>query len=243
MKEAAQDWYYVTKGEQTGPVSIEEIQNLIATGTISAETRVWNGKGEWQAAQAMEHLTHLFILEKPNTPPPLNGDDIDNRYIWAIVAVPIVGSIIELIAGTELLWLYIAANIICCVLDEKKLKAAGHETPVKWMVFLVPVYLWKRAELLRHKKHYFWGWIATFILSILIGLGGNQAIIEDTACPIVTDIIANQLRGSAECEAVRITEEVSDDFYKAVAILDNGRELNITIKKRKNGEIYVQISR
>lgn len=27
------------------------------------------------------------------------------------------------------------------------------------MAFIVPAYLWKRAELLGHKKHYFWGWI------------------------------------------------------------------------------------
>lgn len=239
MAEAEKNWYYAAKGEKIGPAKIEEIHKLIAAGTISAQTHVWNGEGDWQAAQSMAGLAHLFIRE---TPPPLTGDDIDNRYIWAVVAVPIVGVIIELMTSTPLWWLYIAANIVCCVLDEKKLKAAGHETPVKWMVFLVPVYLWQRAELLGHKKHYFWAWIAAFVLSILIELGGNQAIIEKSACATVTEIVASQLHGSAECEAVKITKEVSEDFYKAVAVLDNGRELNITIKKRNNGEIYVQIA-
>ncbi|CAL95245.1 hypothetical membrane protein [Azoarcus olearius] len=146
-----------------------------------------------------------------------------------------------MIAGTELVWLYIAANIVCCVLDEKKLKAAGQKAPMNWMVFLVPVYLWKRADLLNQKKHYFWAWIAAFVFSIMIGIGGSQAMIEEAACPVVTNIIKSQLFGSATCKAVSITEEVSSGFYKAVATLDNGNELRITIEERRDGQIYVQI--
>ncbi|MCF8025806.1 MAG: DUF4339 domain-containing protein [Desulfobacteraceae bacterium] len=237
----ANDWYYALKGEQVGPVSLQEIQGLVDEGKINLETKVWNGEGDWKAAKDTE-VSELFKRQvASNVPPPLTGSDVNNKFIWAVVAVPIVGVIIELLAGTELVWLYIVANIVCCVLDEKKLKKAGQKSPTNWMVFLVPVYLWKRASLLNQKKHYFWGWCAAFVLSILIGIGGNQAALEEAARPVVTQIIQEQLYGSAECKAVSIDEEVSDGFYKATATLDNGNELRITIEERKDGQIYVQI--
>ncbi|MCK5520142.1 MAG: hypothetical protein KAI81_03440 [Candidatus Marinimicrobia bacterium] len=89
------------------------------------------------------------------------------------VVVPVLGVLVEFIAGTELIWFYIAANIACLVLDEKKLKAAGQKSPVNWMVFIIPVYLWKRADLLKQRKYYFWAWIVAFILSMMIGIGST----------------------------------------------------------------------
>lgn len=240
MTQETLNWYYAIGGEQVGPVSIKEMQRLAENGKIKLETKVWNGEGDWKLASATE-LVNLFSQPASIVPPPLTGSDIDNKFIWAVVVVPIIGAIIELIVGTELVWLYIAANIVCCVLDERKLKAAGQKAPTNWMVFLVPVYLWKRADLLNHKKHYFWAWIAAFVLSIMISMGGSQAMIEEAACPVVTDIIKSKLFGSATCKAVTITDEVSSGFYRAIATLNNGNELRITIEERDDGQIYVQI--
>lgn len=240
MTEEVANWHYAMNGKQEGPVSYQEMKDLIEAGTIGLETKVWSGEGDWKPAQN-SLLSDLFIKPETNIPPPLTGADVDNKFIWAVVAVPVLGVIVELIAGTELIWLYIAANIVCLVLDEKKLKAAGQKAPVNWMIFVVPVYLWKRAGLLKQKKYYFWGWIAAFVLSIMIGIGGTQAMLEESACPVVTDIIKTQLFGSATCKAVSITDEVSDGFYKAVATLDNGNELRITIEHRDDETIYVQI--
>lgn len=233
-------WYYADEGSRTGPISRAELEKLIQNGKVKPTTLVWSGEGDWRPAQETE-LSSFFSVA-PDSPPPLPGKDIDNKFIWWVVGVPVIGVIIELIAGIELIWLYIVANTVCCVLDERKLKAAGHESPVIWWIFLIPVYLWKRATLLNHKKHYFWGWIIVFILSILIGIGGHQAIIEDTALPLVDQILKENLgAGAAKCKAVRIDEEVSDGFYKATAILDNGNELRITIEERGDNQIYVQI--
>jgi uncharacterized RDD family membrane protein YckC len=42
-------WYYVLGGEQQGPVSEEEIQGLIARGTVTPMTLVWReGMANWQ---------------------------------------------------------------------------------------------------------------------------------------------------------------------------------------------------
>ena len=241
MTETTKTWHYVANGKQVGPIGIEQIKSLITSGAITPQTHVWNGSGDWQAAHTMDILTPLFTQNKAHTPPPLHGSDIDNNYVWAVVAVPIVGVIIEILAGTELLWLYLIANIACCVLDERKLQAAGHQAPANWMAFIVPAYLWKRAELLGHKKHYFWGWIAAFVLSTLIALGSNQAAIEEGACATVTELLADNMFNAATCKAVAITDEVSSGFYKATATLDNGKDLRITIEEKGDDQIYVTI--
>ena len=183
------NWYYAMKGEQVGPVSLHEIKDLVTNEKITAKTKVWNGEGDWKVAKETE-LSELFKSQKSSDgPPPLTGDDIDDKYIWAIVGVPIVGVIIELIAGTELTLLYLAANIVCCILDEKKLKKAGQEAPETWMAFLIPVYLWKRATLLKQKKHYFWAWCAAFLISIIIGLGGVNSGIPTADDKDVKDLV------------------------------------------------------
>lgn len=238
--EDASVWYYAAKGEQVGPHSEEEIKALIAQGKVLADTKVWPGSGDWEPAKD-SRLGHLFINEGKKTPPPLSGNDVDNRFAWSIVSIPILGAIIEYAAGTELAWLYLVLNIVLCVLDEQKLKKAGHPSPAKWMVIIIPVYLWKRATLLKQSRIYFGAWCVTFLLSIAINVWGENNNIEEAACPVVTDIIHQQLAGSANCKSVKITDTVSDDFYKATATLDNGNDLNITIEKQKDGQIYVRI--
>ena len=180
--EESDSWYYALNGERIGPVSHQEMHELAKVGTINQETKVWSNEGDWKPAKDSV-LSNLFKKPTSNIPPPLTGDDVDNKFIWTVVMIPLLGIIVELIAGTELIWLYIIANIACLVLDEKKLKAAGQKSPVTWMVFIVPVYLWKRSNLLNQKKHYFWAWIAAFVLSIMIGTGGNQAILTDGNLP------------------------------------------------------------
>lgn len=232
-------WHYAVNGAQVGPVTLEDMKAAISEGKISRPTKVWNGEGDWQPAGDTQLAEH-FPAPDTATPPPLHGDDVDNRFMWILVAVPIVGAFLDIAFGLIHLIPVIDANIALCILDEKKLKAAGHKSPVHWSVFIVPVYLWKRADVLKHKKHYFGAWMAAFVLSMFIGTAGAQGMIEDTACPIVTDIVQNQLYGSAECKAVTIEEEVTSGFYRATAILDNGNELRITIEE--DGDmIYVQI--
>jgi len=237
--ENATNWYYAEKGKQVGPIGLQEVKALVADGKINAETSVWNGEGDWKPARTTE-LSDL-LKRSSTTPPPLTGADVDNKYVWLVVAVPIIGLIVELMVGRELMWIYWALNIVLCLLDERKLKSAGHAAPSTAWAILIPVYLWKRAGFLKQKKHYFWGWIAAFILSIFFAMGADQSRIEEAACPVVTQIVQEQLGGAATCKAVKIDQEVSDGFYKATAILDNGNELKITIEEKEGNQISVQI--
>ncbi len=56
----------------------------------------------------------------------------------------------------------------------------------------------------------------------------------------MTQIVQNQLGGTATYKAVSIEKEVSDGFYNAVAYLDNGNELKIAIEHNQD-QIFVTI--
>jgi len=71
--------------------------------------------------------------------------------------------------------------------------------------------------------------------------GGDKSLIEESAVPLVTQIIHDELGvDGAECKAVEIVKEVSDGFYKAKATLANGNEIGIMIE-RDGDQIVVQI--
>jgi len=83
-----------------------------------------------------------------------------------------------------------------------------------------------------------WGAVASsLLLSALTGCGNSLA---DSAKPIVTEIIQEQLGGGAECVAIELGEEFADNHYRAVATLANGNDLKIVIEDRGN-EIRVSI--
>ena len=60
-------------------------------------------------------------------------------------------------------------NIGLGILDERKLKAAGVDTnDFGKMVFIVPVYLWKRAKALSQGPAYFWTWMGAFLVTMFV---------------------------------------------------------------------------
>ncbi len=233
-------WFYVLNGERTGPFSEQEIKSAIAVGSISENTKVWNGEGDWKEAR-LTSLSNLFP-KKEDTLPPLSGEDVDNRFAWLIVAIPLIGLFIELMAGRELLKVYILLNVCACLLDAKKLKSAGHEAPNTFWAMIIPLYLWQRATILKQRRSHFYGWLIAFFLSILLTTGINYNLLEESACPLVSQILKEKFGSTAAvCKAVKISEEVSGSFYKGIAYLNNGNELKITIEKKENDQIFVTI--
>lgn len=249
--ETVNSWYYVKNGEQIGPLDSNKMEELIANGEIKRETKVWQGEGDWVPAQDTD-LNKLFYLEN-SPPPPLKGNDVNNTYVWLMVAVPIIGFFVEAVLERELIPFYIICYIGLCILDEKKLKKSGNAAPASWLAIFVPVYLWKRATLLNQKKNYFIAWCATFVLAIFLNVVLGNSVLEENACPLVTQILKEQtaldfftegdLHSAPACKSVTIDKEVTDGFYKATATLDNGNDIAITIDtKKEKGKIYVQIT-
>jgi len=236
---AEKNWHYVSNGDQVGPVDAEGMRALILTGKISHETKVWNGSGEWVEAEKT-NLAEFF--KTADALPPLLAEDVNNKFIWGVVGVPVVGSFLSFLAGLDLTGLCFLANVGLCFLDEKKLKSAGHKAPSSGWVLLIPVYLWKRANLLGQKKRYFWGWIAALLLSLFIDVANEQVQLEEFAKPVLNELLIEEFGDDvSRCMKVTIDEEIVADFYRATAILENGNSIEITIRETED-EVIVGIS-
>ncbi len=74
------------------------------------------------------------------------------------------------------------------------------------------------------------GLVCVVILSLVFSSPNTTKMLEKEAVSIVDEIIYdNTSYESAECVRVKIEEQVSDEKYKATALLDNGNEINVII--------------
>lgn len=69
---AVADWYYIGHYGQLGPLTREQIEELIDGGVISRETHVWStGMTEWLPAARVVELQSIFdSTQNVATPPP-----------------------------------------------------------------------------------------------------------------------------------------------------------------------------
>ena len=58
-------------GQQTGPFSIPQLQQMVTAGTLTKQTYVWkNGMANWELAGSVAELGALFVTNTPPPPPP-----------------------------------------------------------------------------------------------------------------------------------------------------------------------------
>ena len=121
-----------------------------------------------------EHSHPGVIFAAASSTIAQNQSQIDNTFVWLLVAVPVIGSVIEnfLDGNSPLsnysLFCYVITNTILCVVDDRRLRAGSIRKPNVWAYFVVPAYLWLRASRLKHPPYYFWAWMLTFIASIYV---------------------------------------------------------------------------
>ncbi len=164
-------WFISRNGSREGPLQDPEVASLIQSGQVGRETLVWTfGLQDWKPA-IQTRLAGLFSV-----PPPLVGDAINNTPMWILAFAPIIGSVGQVVLApvfetpaSNLWFLTIILNIILCLIDERVLTRAGHSTSrFKGWIWLVPVYMYQRAETLRQPKTYFALWICSLFISIFI---------------------------------------------------------------------------
>lgn len=184
-----EDWHYVEKGAQKGPVSTEQLQAMLAAKTIGPETQVWRpGFSEWKAIRFTE-----LSDEVRDVPPPVAGEHVGNALVWILAFLPLVFGIFDAAIDMENKRLAIrtislgfdakqipsipfgipfAINTALCLWDDRRLKRAGYNS--RWMVLtalvLVPVYLFMRAKLLKQRPSYAITWIAMMLLGLLFAV-------------------------------------------------------------------------
>ena len=65
------DWYYIGHYGQLGPLTREQVDELVEGGVISPETYVWrSGMLQWQTADAVAELQPAFQAAAPFAAPP-----------------------------------------------------------------------------------------------------------------------------------------------------------------------------
>jgi hypothetical protein len=65
------DWYYIGHYGQLGPLTREQIDELVVGGVIVRETYVWRaGMTDWIAADRCPELQAAFQMAAPAEPPP-----------------------------------------------------------------------------------------------------------------------------------------------------------------------------
>lgn len=65
------DWYYIGHYGQLGPLTREQINDLIQGGVIARDTYVWaSGLPDWQPAEKVPDLKDSFAPMMSSAPPP-----------------------------------------------------------------------------------------------------------------------------------------------------------------------------
>ena len=72
----AKDWYYAVEGNSVGPVSPEEFDALIDSGTIRSDTLVWQeGMEDWLPLGRTGATTSASAMPPPTTDPHAVSED------------------------------------------------------------------------------------------------------------------------------------------------------------------------
>lgn len=167
-------WYYESNGDRVGPVTEAELSDLIKSNILFSSSLVWKeGFGSWVNIAETDLKKYLDT----KSPPPLAGDKVNNTVAWVLAFAPIIGYLLQyFIAGVlwgdnfqqnvDSIWyVTLVLNVVLGIIDERKLDKAGHSTnKLRGWVWLVPVYLYQRAKLLKQSLSYFVVWLVCFFI-------------------------------------------------------------------------------
>lgn len=183
LRDEGNTWHYECRGQRLGPLAEADMLALVADGTLTRGALVWRaGLDAWTSIESTELGKQL----KRNTPPPLDGAHVNNNVVWLLALSPVLISMLRYVValmatgGNETradqlmeqnaYWvLGPVISIALCYWDVSVLKKAGINTKQLGQVWLVPVYLFKRAKALAQTPVYAWVWLALFVLGLLAG--------------------------------------------------------------------------
>lgn len=163
-----------------------------------------------------------------------------NIWAWILAISPLIFFLP--IDWTIILIVYWVVVISAAYIDRKEVVKQGWMAPSIWGVIIPPIYLIRRANLTESNMLQVVVWVLIIFASYFwADHQMKQGRLETASCGTVTEIMEKN-NSTAKCVKVTITEKVTDNFSKARATLDNGRELNIAIKEQDDGSsFYVTI--
>lgn len=184
MEKASLDnnWFYEGDGEKKGPITEKEIGELIRSGTVSTKSHVWKqGFTDWKSVDE----TELNVYVDKSVPPAM---PVKSVMAWLLAFLPFYGTIFysfligfyQGYAGygatykglmmVSLLYLVIGIPFYIWLLisDEKLIKKAGYQDKVnRWTWLCTPVYLYKRAKLLKQNLLFMFVYFGSAVVSTL----------------------------------------------------------------------------
>ena len=184
-------WFYDKNGERTGGFAESQMVGLIQSGEIGYGTSVWKpGLDGWTKAENTDLGKHLVDVGPPPLKgATVSNGTVWVLALAPVIGLMLeyfVAGIIysdspdpDWMAGTglsqsdldafnavesgSLFLVTVILNIGLSILDERRLRKAGWDTSkIRGMVWLVPVYLFKRAKLLEQNLAYFIVWLVAF---------------------------------------------------------------------------------
>jgi len=175
-------WFYEESGERKGGIKHDELIKLIQSGNLSYGSVVWKkGLPEWIKLENTELREHLEEV----SPPPLQGQHINNTVVWVLSFAPIIGYFLEVMMAlafnrndrlaeqalnnSHYFYVTLLLNIGLAYYDEQILSKSGCDTDkFKGMTWFIPVYLYQRAKYLKQNMSYFSVWLGSFILLLFV---------------------------------------------------------------------------
>ncbi|MCS2152172.1 hypothetical protein MUU49_06185 [Scandinavium goeteborgense] len=177
----------------------------------------------------------------------IDNSMLHDKYIWIATALfvsgIISGLIFSLTVNYTINFLVMIAILILFYMDWKLLKAHGKATFSKWWMLFSPVYIAKRCKALGEGKKLLAVWLAiwAFCAAGNFIFNSGTALLEQSACGVVTDIYRNQLHQySKTCKNVTITQSQGKEHY-GFAELNDGSTRDISVNETPNGQIYVRL--
>ncbi|MEF2965848.1 DUF4339 domain-containing protein [Paenibacillus sp. M1] len=238
--QGTKEWFYALRGERLGPVSRHELLDLYKSEKVFLTTKVWkSGMSEWA------DISQTDLIDLSSEPPPLKAEDINNTLVWILAFTPILGTLLEYIisgaigAASGSLWfITLVLNTILCVNDKRKLKKAGYNTKAMlfWAIFLVPVYLFRRAHLLKQKNVYAIVWCITFVIMTFTPtwVSGITGIVDPSSVDLVKD-------GTLNSYPNKTVSQMVDNYFlnskwEAFVADDRNTYINVTGEITYQGE-------
>lgn len=128
-------------------------------------------------------LTPESDIQTENNLNSYEATNVNNTTVWILAFAPLIGIFLQsflygfmtsitnnFYSYNKFWWATLILNVFLCYLDESGLKKSGIDTSKinSWAIWIVPVYLYKRAEILKQSQSYFWVWLIVFFITIFL---------------------------------------------------------------------------
>lgn len=175
----------------------------------------------------------------------LNQDTLETKraytdqFVWGLVATPFISLLLSYVNDLLSAIVSIVLTIFFVARDRNVLLSNDMKAPSVWWFLISFVYVYRRGSLNNQplwKKVSIITVIAYLAIVIAVTLqinGKTSSAAGEAYCGTVTEILRDNNYDS-KCLKVRDIREVTDNHYRAVAMLDNGNDINISVEFTDN---------